>query len=103
MFRVGQKVVCVDDGLHGLFNPPGYIIRPSLDGLAAGRVYTVRWLGNKFGRPTVWLAEITRPIDPDGIEAGYAVERFRPAVDRPTDINIFTEILDKAGKVVEPA
>jgi hypothetical protein len=75
-FRVGQKVVCVDDD-------PG-----DDDGTfpTAGAIYTVSWIGVHVclwegPELCVRLAEIIRPKNSDGDVVPYRASRFRPAVD----------------------
>lgn len=77
-FKVDQKVVCVDasDGpgdayFHGLRKGETYVIE-SLDGAACVSVAGIRGC---------WLAA-----------------RFRPVVERKTDIGFAHEILQKASK-----
>jgi hypothetical protein len=98
-FRVGQKVVCIAESRGG-----GY---PDDKRPVVGSVYTIRGI------------EIDRRgcIDPIGVlleeivneprmyrgydepsEVSFASTRFRPVVERKTDISIFTEILRKASK-----
>lgn len=89
-FHVGQKVVCVDD------DPEGH---PGLFPVA-GQIYTIRWVGmffnpwfktNKF---CVHLIEINRPAgNLTRCVVPYRASRFRPVVERKTDISIFTEML----------
>jgi hypothetical protein len=84
MFRAGQKVVCADaDGAPML----------TLNG-----VYTIhsidppekrRWR-NKIG---VMIAINLYEAKPQDGMWGFAPERFRPAVDRKTDISLFTKML----------
>lgn len=92
MFHVGQKVVCVNDD-------PGYSSVPGnlLDGLKANTIYTVRGevhLTN--GDRCIYLNEIVRPLEPApryGVrELPYLAARFRPIVDKKTDISIFQEM-----------
>jgi hypothetical protein len=87
-FRVGQKVVCVDAAGEAA--------------LELGSVYTIseilpptfcRWRGLKRYTIGLWFAEL--PVDD---EYGYAPERFRPVVERKTDISFAHEILRKASK-----
>ena len=91
-FYVGQKVVCVDD------TPDKHPMRAAnMAGLMAGTIYTVRAIRvhDHSGRPGLMLQEIMRPIlGGDGREQPFSVQRFRPAVERKTDISIFTRILD---------
>lgn len=91
-FRVGQKVVCVDAS--------GVI---SAKPLSVGPVYTIREL---FDDPTyghgVILEEIINGISLRG-EFGYRSSRFRPVVDRKTDISIFTKMLPRQAVTSDPA
>lgn len=88
MFRVGQKVVCVDANGH------------LMDGLKRGGVYTVAWIG-EFKHPIrghrglcVHLVEILRTRCPVyDIDVPYRTSRFRPLQKRTTDISVFTAML----------
>lgn len=83
MFYVGQKVVCVDD-VPRKFG--------GLDDLRAGNIYTIRWIGIHKNAVCVRVCEIPararRPFD-----LPYFADRFRPVVEKKTDISIFTGIL----------
>ena len=86
-FRVGQKVVCVDD------SPPRYNHGPLLLGLPLKRatIYTVRGF-NPGGY--MWLEEVVSGVSPYlDYEGGYLVSRFRPLIEHKTDISVFTEML----------
>lgn len=76
MFRVGQKVVCVDDS--------GYrkIIHK-------GDVYTVIGLA-----PGGFIDMIEIDCEPDALgNSGFYSRRFRPVQERKTDISVFTAML----------
>lgn len=97
MFYVGQKAVCIDDS----FGPgPWDRGRPYLP--IAGEIYIVRLTGmQKFQTetaPALWLSEVVNPVhlweDGEIGEIGFSSHRFRPLVERKTDISIFTKILD---------
>lgn len=104
-FRVGQKVVCINDAdgeSHWLVPTVG-----DMDGLTRGCVYTVReiYFDVVWAKTLVRLEEIRRPpclLDGQPFECGFYPERFRPVVDRKTDISIFTAMLTDT-KVEEPA
>jgi hypothetical protein len=94
-FRVGQKVVCVD--ARGLSGKPWAYPKK-------GEVYTVdgyakHWMGGEG----VVLREVVNIFR--GSPQPFAASRFRPVVDRKTDISTFTKILDdvNAGRVRELA
>jgi hypothetical protein len=57
--------------------------------LVAGRVYTISGIGTWNGRLHVDVAEVER-VDPG---LGWRADRFRPIVERKTDISIFTAML----------
>ena len=81
-FRVGQKVVCIDSSggceAYGIFS---------------GRIYTITNIG-------LWLGK-TLHVDvkeiPSRVPLGWRATRFRPVVERKTDISFAHEILRKAS------
>lgn len=89
-FRVGQKVVCVDDRRRRL----GY----RMDGLISGDVYVIRWAGD-VGHPIfgnylgVRIAGIDRGSDRYCDDLPYAADRFRPLAypkqSEETDVAMF--------------
>lgn len=96
-FRVGQKVVCVsDDALES----------DGVKRLQKGRVYTVRKVQSDYSSPgwlrlgdgpVLWVKEIETRGNGDH---PYCASRFRPAVERKTDISIFKAMLeDKKARV----
>lgn len=92
-FYVGQEVCCVDDKAHDKF-----MVRPTLNkemnGLTKGIVYTIRGFHPKpraFGAVGIYLNEIDRGSNRDGLEAPFHSYRFRPVVK--TDISIFEAML----------
>jgi hypothetical protein len=93
-FRVGQKVVCVDAS--------GQCIEPMCN---ETDVYTVSrvFLSPISKTPLIDLVELPRPLGMhDGV--GFLAARFRPLVDRKTDISIFTKMLtDTPVKITERA
>lgn len=95
MFYVGQKVVCVDAA--GSMIPP----------LVEGNIYTIatiRWLDEKeVVNPGLGVTLIELPtFRSKEYCAEYRIERFRPLVEKKTDISIFKEILNKVN-THEPA
>jgi hypothetical protein len=88
-FRVGQKVVCVNDN--------GRSLRPSWEILPVrGETYTIRCIEGRAVR----LAEIINDPFPysEGLgELKFLASRFRPIVERKTDISIFTKMLTPQG------
>lgn len=102
MFHVGQKVVCVDDKFTLPVHPCDRLLRK-------GGVYTVGWVGvstcKRDPSPTlgVHLVEIARePSRPEGRALPYRATRFRPVIERKTDISIFKSMLTPS-RVNEPA
>ncbi len=88
MFRVGQKVVCVD-------SKTGLGIWLESDEPVEGHVYTITRI--IFEDEMIFhLAELNRSDAARkqwGPSVGYAARRFRPVVERKTDISIFTKML----------
>lgn len=89
MFRTGQKVVCVDDKPRD--NGPS--------GLTEGYIYTIRgtYLDKRHTVPAVMLEEMKPPASNS---RGWFADRFRPLVEKKTDISVFTKLL-KTEKVDE--
>lgn len=85
MFRIGQRVICVNDRGEGR------------GALRRGEIYTVTALcpPGPDGEPGLRIAEALSPPERFryGSDKGWRVTRFRPIVERKTDISIFTEML----------
>jgi hypothetical protein len=88
-FRIGQKVVCVDDSCEApgtvCTMPSGhqFVIRCSdLDGLTKGTIYTVAAVKRWHGEVDLVLSEIKRTRDDDGDPEGFRATRFRPVQER---------------------
>jgi hypothetical protein len=93
MFRVGQKVVCVNARkAYGSLHPCP---------LKKGAIYTVSEVVDYSADPLchprhrfgLFLCEIARGPHEDGFYDAFHVRRFRPAVERKTDISIFKKLL----------
>ena len=86
-FHVGQKVVCVDDSV-------GQLTRQRE--LVKGSIYTVRSLPPWSNG--LYLQEIVLPKADFGAWEGHEISffstRFRPIVERKTDISALTAILN---------
>ena len=104
MFRVGQRVVCVETW-H--LNGKG---RGDERGPIKGSIYTIRAIGvgiNPRFPDTlqVRLAEIINPtreycynfLEVVSLEVTFAARRFRPIASRPTSIEFAHEILRKVN------
>lgn len=94
MFRVGQKVVCVDAA-----NPPsGILSRRGLPDvtLVKGNIYTVTGVGLRHPYDLTGFPCITVAEEPD--PHFYWAHRFRPLVERKTDIGFAHEILRKVSR-----
>lgn len=96
-FHVGQKVVCVNDEPN-FFRVPGIRYLDRDFPLKNGKVYTIIAITEEpiDGSKRVLLAEI--PLRSE-IDKGFCRQRFRPVVERKTDISIFQAML--TGKKVE--
>lgn len=89
-FHLGQKVVCIDDGLWP-DEPPPYVVK--------GHIYTISgfeespaWPGNIF----LTFEEFPFVCAAPGWTTGYLSTCFRPV--RTTDISIFTAMLVPAPR-----
>jgi hypothetical protein len=93
MFRIGQKVVCVD-ALSGKGTWRADIP-------IEGKIYTIEAFDDdeEYGLGLI-LFEIKNA---DIWNYSFGAHRFRPVVERATDISIFTEMLIPASKHTEPA
>lgn len=84
MFRIGQKVVCVDASACR--------DRGIISSLKEGRIYTIISISSYRDRDNdrgLQVAEAEARV-PSGF---FKARRFRPVVEKKTDISIFTEIL----------
>ena len=83
-FRIGQKVVCIDDG-------------PCFDGspypIKKGEIYTIKQIGDcSPSTSCIGFSFVER-----GLHLGiwmWCQTRFRPIVERKTDISVFTDLLN---------
>lgn len=89
-FRVGQKVVCVDDRSGEFF------VAWLNDSLVRGRIYEVCRIRERVGDYATVL-ELTGVNEGKSCN-GWLASRFRPVVERKTDISVFTMML-KPSKV----
>lgn len=96
-FRVGQKVVCVDDA-DGPVGWQNYSALP-----VVGHIYTDRALTNYSDMAGVLLEEIVGKISPWGNEYSMRRSRFRPIVERKTDISALEALLLPNAKILEDA
>lgn len=102
MFFVGQKVVCVNNDPCTKRSPNAWWNgdRPTL-----GQIYTIkRIILDWESYEIVHLVELDRSETAKerfGPDVGYGSYRFRPLIERKTDISIFTQILDSV-KSKEP-
>lgn len=87
-FHVGQKVVCVDGKPYSELTKGGWCPH-------TGGVYTIRSIFLWDEKPFLRLDEYHdtgRPNGPWG-EGGWNALRFRPVVQRKTDISVFKDML----------
>jgi hypothetical protein len=94
MFRVGQKVVCVKEGRGKKWADHNSIVNA-----VVGQTYTIRAAFLSLeGEEAVYVEEIKNKEHRSGMEFGFCAYRFRPVVERKTDISIFKAMLTPAGK-----
>jgi hypothetical protein len=104
MFSVGHNVVCVDDDTY---SPLAGTLSPAMKRkveVAKGQIYIVRWIGpyhmKYAGKPwgDPFLGVRVEGIIRSHIDTPFHHGRFRPVVERKTDIGFAHEILRKASK-----
>lgn len=103
-FRVGQKVVCED---AFVWRVRGGKSERSVTGLRVGAVYTIcaiRYLPDATYRGFAgnYVLDLVE-VKPDGSwrgSKGFAARRFRPVVERKTDISIFKAMLNPSKQPV---
>jgi hypothetical protein len=108
MFRIRQRITCVDDifvGENRVYDPTFTVRCPNLP--LKGHVYTVRGFVVPYagysGTPGILLEEISNPPCPyfEGtFEPSFFPSHFRPLTDRKTDISVFKEMLNDTPEKV---
>ena len=89
MFRIGQKVVCIDNKVRPITAYP-----ESLKKLKVNGIYHIVKITH--GGAGVHIAEIAAPG-----ETSFYSDRFRPIVERKTDISTFEKLLDTKNHKVD--
>lgn len=92
-FRVGQKVVCI----RGSHDRADHVRLAGAQHVFESTIYTIRdlVLSNPHHRPAVLLEEVVNPLSLIwGTEYCFDITRFRPLIERKTDISIFTRMLN---------
>ncbi len=91
MFRVGQRVVCIDPtwGSSGSLQSAWCPNLPIKD-----RIYTIRDVVTFNGYPNGFLRlyEVVNPVKGRD-EPYFEVTKYRPIVERKTDISVFRKLL----------
>jgi len=99
MFRIGQKVVCIDDKPR---NPSQ--VRPGITTPKKGIVYTIRDIYEsvtKSGKVGLILEEIKNPTNEKfGKELGFNADRFKPLIS-PESEAFADAVLEKIKKEIE--
>lgn len=94
-FRVGQKVVCINGAFSSEWDQIGN--KPVERGIYTVRAVTICTFGSHVDVPCILLEEVKNPIkrwrDGSTMECPFAQKRFRPLVERKTDISIFKAML----------
>ena len=98
-FRVGQKVVCVDDR-YGAYS--AYLIGACMGQgqvdlyVKRGAIYTIREIGCVHRCAPSLLCVRVAEIKSDDEDSPFAAARFRPVVECKTDISVFQKLLQPA-------
>jgi hypothetical protein len=93
MFRVGQKVVLI----RAISGPPiNGDVFPTV-----GQVYSIRDILFEDGQSWLRLNEIINRVINEIDECCFIAAKFRPLVERKTDISVFTKMLRPADTTVD--
>lgn len=96
-FRVGMKVICVDDDWYGPHDLPLPMLEFVKNLPVKGNVYRVRSINSDDPVAFILLAEIINPLPPEPHdEVHFNSEYFRPVVE--TSIAIFEEMLTPSSR-----
>jgi len=90
MFKIGQKVVCINDKKPSNRNVPVGLTFPILN-----KTYTIRDIilnKNQYG---IVLEEIINPTYQSGVEIAYSLDRFRPVVDSDVLESLLNKIIQE--------
>ena len=89
MFRIGQKVVCVDNKVRPITAYPEILKKLKVNGIYHIAKVTHEGAG-------VHIAEIISPN-----KTSFFSDRFRPVVERKTDISTFEKLLNTKNHKVD--
>jgi hypothetical protein len=97
MFRIGQKVVCINDNVD-----PNRILPPSLIYPKKNNTYTIRAMYiARNGETALLLEEIINPYKtPDGQEIGFISTRFRSLVEDGLIDELLSKIIDEVKEEI---
>ena len=97
MFRVGQKVVCIDDKAEPNRDIPQGLIFPK-----KGTTYTIRAIYvAKTNETALLLEEIVNPYQTrDGQEIGFKSNRFRSLVEDGLIEELLSKIIDEVKEEI---
>lgn len=92
MFKVGQKVVCVED------KPNSNTIVPNRP--VKGEIYTIRAIRTNFNIYGVLLVEVVNPLQEfmEGLYEGA----FDPSRFRPVDTTYGEQLCEELERITEP-
>lgn len=94
-FKVGDRVVCVDDASR----PEGGGSGPDVcNWIAKGNIYTIRKVGGRV-RMLIWLSGINRKTEGFS-DSGFLAVRFRPVASKPTSMDIIRSIVLDPSKPI---
>jgi hypothetical protein len=99
-FRVGQRVVCIDDHREP-DEPPPYVVKNQIYTVAASYDDLVIRDRKIVPHPVIDLFELAR-IESDVWTSGFDAHCFRPVIEKKTDISVFTALLKQKQREHEP-
>lgn len=89
MFHIGQKVVCVNDA-----PPPS---RTDMEPLILNKIYEIKEIV-PFPSYSIYFGEIAICVKIQKYRNYWHQDRFKPLIEKKTDISTFNKILNKVNK-----
>jgi hypothetical protein len=97
MFKVGQKVICINDKLDPSRNLPHGLILPKRN-----NIYTIREIYTGINNETaLLLEEIIQPyLHVNGQEIGFSSSRFRSLIEDGLIEELLSKIVDEVKEEI---
>jgi len=91
MFRIGQKIICINN-----LPDPTRKLPDGFKTLVKDKIYTIRDIYEIKGVIGILLNEVINDIHPKSKqEIGYSIDRFRPLIDNGLLSDLLSNIVDE--------